>query len=121
MARKSRNKGSERIKVAPDAVASAATSGIAAVAQDYNPGAALTIQNAGLVRDDLLTLLAGSGDVRINCAELAAVDTAGLQVLLAFRRSLEAGGRNLIWSGRSQPLLDMARLLGLQDQLADSA
>ncbi|MBF0563088.1 MAG: STAS domain-containing protein [Alphaproteobacteria bacterium] len=55
----------------------------------------LTINEAETVRDDLLRGLAGCRRLTLDTAELDAVDVAGLQLLIAARRSAAQTGKSL--------------------------
>jgi len=84
-------------------------------------GPALTIANAESLRTELLALIEGGGDVGIDGSAVEAADTAGMQVLVAFRRALRDGNRKLTWSGCSPVLMDVSGLLGLQEQIGVTA
>ncbi len=84
-------------------------------------GPALTISTAEALRAELLALVEGGGDVSIDGSAVESVDTAGMQVLVAFRRALQDGNRKLIWSGCSAALMDISGLLGLQAQIGVTA
>jgi anti-anti-sigma regulatory factor len=77
--------------------------------------AILTISEVGELKQELLasraatTVLDGEGVIR--------VDTAGLQLLLAFVKSIDARGGSLQWQNPSGSLLEAARLLGLIEAL----
>ncbi len=55
----------------------------------------LTINEAERVRDELLRALAGCGRLSLNTADLETVDAAGLQLLIAARRSAGLAGKSL--------------------------
>lgn len=84
-------------------------------------GPALTIGNAESLRTELLALIEGGGDVGFDGSAVEAVDTAGMQLLVAFRRALQNGNRKLAWSGCSPVLMDVSGLLGLQEQIGVTA
>jgi len=84
-------------------------------------GPALTIANAESLRTELLALVEGGGDIGIDGSAVEAADTAGMQVLVAFRRALRDGNRKLTWSGCSPVLMDVSGLLGLQEQIGVTA
>jgi len=110
---------------APAAVASAATPAdvapVAAVPRTLSLGPALTISAAESLRRELLALVEAGGDVSLDGNAVEAVDTAGMQVLVAFCRALQKGNRKLAWSGCSPVLMDISGLLGLQAQIGVTA
>ncbi len=78
--------------------------------------------------DDRLGLLsahadpgAGRSGERPPClvdgAGVEAVDSAGLQLLLAFLRSVEEGGHDIAWQDASGALVGAARTLGMVNML----
>lgn len=75
----------------------------------------LTIQGAARLRDALLSALAESEDVLLDCGAVEAVDLAGLQVLVAASKSAERRGRRLAFAegGKSTALDAAARASGL--------
>jgi anti-anti-sigma regulatory factor len=80
--------------------------------------ATLTIQNieqfAGLLRERLTK----PGAVTIDLSRVANVDTAGIQVLLAFRNEAPSRGLALEFRGQTAALTQALGVLGLQGQLA---
>jgi len=66
-------------------------------------------------RDMLLRLLDRREPVRIDVSALQSVDTAGVQLLLAFRREADRRGIPVDYCGESPELLNALRLLGLAD------
>ncbi len=61
----------------------------------------------------LKTAVAGGGAITLDASRVDAVDTAGLQVLVALARSLRQAGRTLSWQGVSTPLRSAAEVLAL--------
>jgi len=58
------------------------------------------------------------GDVEIDATHVGKIDTAGLQLLLAFVRQMDADGRGLSWKQDPNPeLYRAAAQLGLVDAL----
>ncbi|MFN3197050.1 MAG: lipid asymmetry maintenance protein MlaB [Bradymonadia bacterium] len=80
-------------------------------------GARLTIQEAEGLKARLLELLEATGPVTLEGDGIETVDTAGLQLLLAFAQ--DARGRQLDWSWRapSDQLVAAARTLSLSTEL----
>jgi len=79
--------------------------------------AIITIAEAAALKDQLLAHINRKGEVTIDGAHVESVDTAGLQVLLAFVRTLQGHGAVIRWTGISSALLNTARLLGLEQQI----
>ena len=87
-------------------------------------GAHLTIREAVPLRAELLERVDAVDLVALDAAGVQKVDTAGLQVLLAFTRQRRAAAVETIWTGCSEVLrkaalaLDLAQALGLPDGAA---
>lgn len=75
--------------------------------------AQLDIAHAGELKQTLDAALAAKPPVILDAAAVEQVDTAGLQLLLAFRRARAAD-----WRNPSTALCDAAALAGLVDALA---
>ena len=78
----------------------------------------LTIATAETLHEQLEPLLNGSDDIVLNASAVERADTAGLQVLLAFSKALEARSVAITWSVPAKPLVDAAEQLGLKQLLA---
>jgi phospholipid transport system transporter-binding protein len=59
----------------------------------------------------------GANAIVLDGAQVERVDTAALQLLLLFRRELDARGGTLVWHGASGALNEAAGLLGLAQLL----
>ena len=83
----------------------------------------LDIGSCRELQETLQRYLAKGVDININGAGVAHVDTAALQLLLAFRRQVRDNGRNANWQAPSEALAKTAALLGLSAELelADTA
>lgn len=91
----------------PDTVA-------AACADAFALDGSLQIQDVEAARERLRRVFDGTGAVRIDVGGLLAVDSAGVQLLVALRLDAARRGRRLFFSGNS-PRLDQALdLLGLR-------
>jgi anti-anti-sigma regulatory factor len=66
-------------------------------------------------RDLLLRQLEGGEPVRIDVSALQSVDTAGVQLLLAFRQEADRRGIQIDYCGESPDLINALNLLGLTD------
>ena len=75
--------------------------------------AVITIAEATALKDQLLPYINRKGEVRVDGTRVASVDTAALQVLLAFVRTLQNHGAVVRWTGVSEALLGTAQLLGV--------
>lgn len=64
------------------------------------------------LKAELLDALAAGAGV-MDGSRVERTDTAALQLLVLFRRELEAQGGTLTWRGTSDALIDAAGLLGL--------
>lgn len=80
----------------------------------------LTIRHAARRRTQLLDWLAQAGpDEALDMAQVAACDTAGLQLLLALRRSRAEQGRGLQLQHTTAALTEVLQRSGLAEVLAD--
>ncbi|MFK8047060.1 MAG: lipid asymmetry maintenance protein MlaB [Halioglobus sp.] len=79
--------------------------------------ASMEISNATKLLGRLKKCAAREADVDVNAENVEVVDTAGLQLLLSFRRAVEGNGRELRWRSPSEALLKAAAQTGLVDEL----
>ncbi len=89
-----------------------------AVKQPHSPGvftlsAECTIAESAPLQADLSRLLNKDTPVTLDAKELQRIDTAGMQVIVAFVRERNASGRQVEWRNTPPTLLSAARLLGL--------
>ena len=89
-----------------------------AVKQPRTPGvftlsAECTIAESAPLQADLSRLLDKDTPVTLDAKELQRIDTAGMQVIVAFVRERTASGRQVEWRNTPPTLLSAARLLGL--------
>ncbi|HEY9130587.1 MAG TPA: STAS domain-containing protein [Dyella sp.] len=68
------------------------------------------------VRTELLAVLAHPV-CTLDATAVARVDTAAIQLLVAFQRAAGAAGRTVRWQGVGAPLREAAALLGLEQTL----
>ncbi|GEM_PF-3422545 len=73
----------------------------------------ITIAEAAALKSRLLPYVGHGGEIVMDGSRVESVDSAALQVLLAFVRSARAHGAVIHWSGISETLLNTAQLLGL--------
>jgi phospholipid transport system transporter-binding protein len=77
-----------------------------------------TLREASDFKACLLECLEQQGDVVIDAAAVERIDTAALQLLVAFSRDLADSGRSLSWSAASSELRRATRQLGIDAVLA---
>jgi anti-anti-sigma factor len=76
----------------------------------------LTIQNAASVRAQLLVALRDGGVVEIDLTEVGEFDSAGLQLLVAARKSAEIAGKRLQLAGPSPAVAEVLEFLAMLDE-----
>lgn len=107
MKRKSRN---------PSAVVAAAEALEATRPNPVSLPESVVIRNARDLRKRLLALVS-SAAMRVDGGTVVDVDTAGLQLLLAWQRAIVAVGGKVEWTSVSAPLRDAAAAVGLSREL----
>lgn len=80
-------------------------------------GTSCTIQEAGAVRAHLLSQAALPGPYEIDGASVALIDTAGVQLIVAFALDCLEKGVAYKWTGRSATLEKAIELLGVSPLL----
>lgn len=78
----------------------------------------LTIASTEALHEQLEPLSNGSADVVFNASAVSRADTAGLQLLYSFLKTLKSHDASLSWSAPSSVLIDTAEQLGLKQHLA---
>ena len=81
-------------------------------------GAQLTIREAVPLRAELLERVDAVDPVGLDASAVQKVDSAGLQVLLAFAQQRRRSGNQVSWTACSEPLRKAAVLLALDAPLA---
>jgi anti-anti-sigma regulatory factor len=76
-------------------------------------GPSLTIQEALGLKQQLDGILSAGGAVHLDGGGVRSVDTAGIQLLVAFSREAEMRNVEIMWRGASEVLLQSAAGLGL--------
>ena len=76
-----------------------------------------TLREAVAMKGQLLERLDQAGDVEIDAGRVEKIDTAGLQLLVAFSRQLRESHRTLAWKAVAPELTRAAAQLGLADTL----
>ncbi len=69
----------------------------------------------------LLDRIDRGGDVSLDAASVARIDTAGIQALLVVQRALSEAGNRLRWHGVTPQLKESVALLGMTECLALTA
>jgi phospholipid transport system transporter-binding protein len=80
-------------------------------------GADCTLREAGNLKSRLLAAEPGSNGVTLDGRAVERIDTAGLQLLVAFARREAASGRPVAWVSASDELLGASARLGLLEVL----
>lgn len=89
------------------------------MSQDYqitcpeNMGIAMMDQ----LKDSFQTAIDAATDVRIDASEINKIDTAGCQLLLAFKQAVESNGKSFTWANVSEPLHRISKIIGLDSLL----
>lgn len=89
--------------------------------RDITVSGELTIYTASEWRDRLIGEMAGNDDLRLQLAEVAEIDSAGLQLLLAAKRQASGEGRQLELANPSTAVRGLFDLLRLDAQLTTDA
>ena len=77
-----------------------------------------TLREAAEFKSHLMAEVGQEGDVEIDATHVGKIDTAGLQLLLAFVREIESEGRGMTWKQDPNPeLYRAAAQLGLVEAL----
>jgi len=76
-----------------------------------------TLREVVAMKGQLLERLDQAGDVEIDAGRVEKIDTAGLQLLVAFSRQLHESHRALAWKAVAPELARAAAQIGLADTL----
>jgi anti-anti-sigma regulatory factor len=76
-------------------------------------GASCTIHDARVLREQMLAQAAHSGPFEIDGSAVQQVDTAGVQLVVAFALDCLERGVPYVWKGRTPVLDDAIRVLGV--------
>ena len=79
----------------------------------------LTIPHAAEVREALLQAVS-VGQMKFDAQAVEAIDSSGIQLLLALSKTLQSNGAHLELSAPSTPVTDALRLYGLGDVITPS-
>jgi anti-sigma B factor antagonist len=78
-----------------------------------------TISNAEAIRTQLQEAIESAEDIEVDLTEVAEIDSAGLQIMVAAKREAGARHRSLRFAGHSTAVLDALDLLDLSAHLGD--
>jgi anti-anti-sigma regulatory factor len=79
--------------------------------------ASFTLRDANDMLFQLLAVDFGDSDVFVDGGGVERIDTAGLQMLIAFAKHHAARGKTLRWTAASTELLRSSQLLGVTEPL----
>ena len=82
----------------------------------FSCGSKLDISQAQAIHKRVIKALSKSSTIELKADQVEKADTSGLQIFVALQREVALTGGELVWKRPSQPLIDTAKLLGL-DQL----
>jgi anti-anti-sigma regulatory factor len=86
--------------------------------ETINCGDYLKADNIDALYTRLLLLLANGKQVALDCSQLDYIDTAALQMLLAFSKEAAIHGQAVIWDKTNKTFLKQLRLLGLEKAMS---
>ena len=107
--------GKSKVAVAVEKVETTPAAGDAAGPLALAP--LCTLREVVAMKGQLLERLDQAGDVEIDAGRIEKIDTAGLQLLVAFSRQLHESHRTLAWKAVAPELTRAAAQLGLADAL----
>ena len=79
--------------------------------------AQLIINHVESLYVQLSDLMDSGEDIVLDIDEVEKADTAGLQLLCVVQKNLIETGHKIAWRGRSDPLVDTAKLIGVAEFL----
>ncbi len=79
--------------------------------------ASCTLRDSMDMQFQLLAVDFGESEILLDGSAVENIDTAGLQMLVAFAKHYSARGRRIQWTAASAELLRGSRLLGLASEL----
>lgn len=88
--------------------------------ETINCGDSLRADNIDALYTRLLLLLANGKQVALDCSQLDYIDTAALQMLVAFSKEAAIHGQAVIWDKTNTTFLKQLRLLGLEQVISIS-
>jgi anti-anti-sigma factor len=79
----------------------------------------LTIYSAAVMKDALLEALAKGDEFEVNLEKVTEMDTAGAQLLVAFKRACDREDKPLHFIKHSPPVVEVLETLGLTSYFGD--
>lgn len=76
----------------------------------------ITLTEVSQLKDSLLGHI-GASEIHIDVSKVEHIDTAGMQLLLAFSKAIQKKGGKLSWTGWSAAYSGTAELLGLTSEV----
>jgi len=80
----------------------------------------MTIYSAATMRESLLAALAKGDEFEVNLEKVTEIDTAGAQLLLAFKQACDHDGKDLRVVHPSPPVVDVLAALGMAALFSES-
>ena len=77
----------------------------------------LTIGQVEVIHSEWTEYLKAKQDISIDARNVKQVDSAGLQLLIAFVLAVNKQGKAVSWIGYSQPIIEVIELLGMERYL----
>jgi len=77
----------------------------------------IDISDAEKLLEDLRATLDSASQVEIDASKVERIDTAALQLFLAFILASQQQGLEVVWSGVSEPMLAAANILGIAEAM----
>lgn len=83
----------------------------------FSCGNNLDIFHVDKLKQRLESALERGQTIVLKADKVERVDTAGLQLIIALKKKIEADGGSIVWQKPTQTLLDIAKLLGVDSIL----
>lgn len=80
-------------------------------------GERLSIEHVERLYSEMEQALTSEADVELDASQVHYCDTAGLQLVVSLRQTLQKTGHDIHWQGSSENLLETAGYLGLHASL----
>jgi anti-anti-sigma factor len=79
-------------------------------------GSELTVRNAAALHAELTAALRGASPIELDLSGVSEFDSAGLQLLVAAKKSAAALGKELQLIDPAEPVVEVLRFLSLTDE-----
>lgn len=83
----------------------------------FSIGKNVEISTVASLHERMLKAIDKSNSIDLKAEAVERIDSAGLQLILSFRRELQQSGGDLTWKHPSDKLRDAANLLGMSEEL----